>query len=117
MLGGALNTIIELPEECGQGPYARVAGLELAPNQDDIPAEHRSSKPENESLYRLLFDYEFHRIPQSNGPIHMTIGTVTVTAMNPYAQYYRRCSDNRRLLVRMFACTGFAAYSLILQQG
>ncbi|KAG6834187.1 hypothetical protein H0H93_011322, partial [Arthromyces matolae] len=68
-LGGAEHTIVKMPASCGLGPYARVASLEVHPNQDVLPREHQLRKRSTENVYALKFDYNFLAIPATNGPV------------------------------------------------
>ncbi|PPQ76922.1 hypothetical protein CVT26_001383 [Gymnopilus dilepis] len=70
-IGGANNTIVELPKSCGLGPYARVVSLEVHYNQSVLSGVHQKAKPASEDVYLLSFDYDFAAIPDSNGPIYM----------------------------------------------
>ncbi|KDR74915.1 hypothetical protein GALMADRAFT_141231 [Galerina marginata CBS 339.88] len=70
-IGGAENTIVELPKSCGLGPYARVVSLEVHSNQFVLTGAHATAKPASENVYTLSFDYNFAAIPMSNGPIYM----------------------------------------------
>ncbi|KAJ6608966.1 hypothetical protein B0H10DRAFT_2066126 [Mycena sp. CBHHK59/15] len=71
MIGGAEHTIVKMPQNCGRGPYARIASLTPHPNQDSLSSYHQSKKPSNEPVYLLQFDYNFAAIPEANGPIYM----------------------------------------------
>ncbi|KAJ7864454.1 hypothetical protein B0H14DRAFT_2736332 [Mycena olivaceomarginata] len=71
MIGGAEHTIVKMPDNCGRGPYARIASLTPHPNQDILSPYHQSQKPSTEQVYSLKFDYNFAAIPASNGPIYM----------------------------------------------
>ncbi|KAJ7717516.1 hypothetical protein B0H14DRAFT_3631208 [Mycena olivaceomarginata] len=76
MIGGAAHTIVKIPDNCGRGPYARIASLTPHPNQDILPPYHQSQKPATEQVYSLKFYYsgealDFAAIPASNGPIYM----------------------------------------------
>ncbi|KAF8908652.1 hypothetical protein CPB84DRAFT_1843537 [Gymnopilus junonius] len=70
-IGGAENTIVELPKSCGLGPYARVVSLDVHLNQSILSQAHQKAKPTSEDVYLLHFDYNFAAIPESNGPIYM----------------------------------------------
>ncbi|KAJ7155607.1 glycosyl hydrolases family 18-domain-containing protein [Mycena filopes] len=71
MIGGAENTIVKMPANCGRGPYARVASFTPHPDQNILSSFHQSNKPAAEPVYSLQFDYNFAAIPASNGPIYM----------------------------------------------
>ncbi|KAJ7114949.1 hypothetical protein C8R44DRAFT_984268 [Mycena epipterygia] len=70
-VGGAEHTIVKLPTNCGRGPYARVASLDLHPNQNVLSTYHQAQKPADEPVFLLKFDYDFSVIPDANGPIYM----------------------------------------------
>jgi hypothetical protein len=87
MIGGAEHTIVKMPQNCGRGPYARVASLDLHPDQNVLSPYHQSRKPANEPVYLLKFDYselfnrlswnlirDFAVIPEANGPVYMRAG-------------------------------------------
>jgi hypothetical protein len=57
MIGGAEHTIVKMPDNCGRGPYARIASLTPHPNQDILSPYHQSQKPATEQVYSLKFDY------------------------------------------------------------
>ncbi|KAJ7488142.1 hypothetical protein FB451DRAFT_1226548 [Mycena latifolia] len=71
MIDGAQHTIVKMPQNCGRGPYARVASLTLHPNQNILSSYHQSKKPTDEPVYLLKFDYNFAAIPEANGPVYM----------------------------------------------
>ncbi|KAJ6523143.1 hypothetical protein DFH09DRAFT_1421136, partial [Mycena vulgaris] len=71
MIGGAEHTIVKMPQNCGRGPYARIAGLDLHLDQNILSSYHQSKKPADEPVYLLRFDYNFAAIPAANGPIYM----------------------------------------------
>ncbi|KAF5312214.1 hypothetical protein D9619_003681 [Psilocybe cf. subviscida] len=71
LIGGAEHTIVEMPKSCGLGPYARVASLDVHPNQTVLSGFHAKAKPASESVFLLSFDYNFAAIPASNGPVYM----------------------------------------------
>ncbi|KAF7339147.1 hypothetical protein MVEN_01991600 [Mycena venus] len=71
MIGGAEHTIVKVPQNCGRGPYARIASLDIHPDQGVLSSYHQSKKPADEPVYLLKFDYDFAVIPDANGPIYM----------------------------------------------
>ncbi|KAJ6579226.1 hypothetical protein DFH09DRAFT_1447553 [Mycena vulgaris] len=85
MIGGAENTIVKMPQNCGRGPYARIASLAPHPNQDILSSFRQSKKPADEPVYLLKFDYNFAVIPEANGPIYMR---ADVTDMPDYSIYW-----------------------------
>jgi hypothetical protein len=58
-IGGAENTIVQMPKSCGLGPYARVAALAPHANQSILYAhgDHQQRKRADEPVYELHFDY------------------------------------------------------------
>ncbi|KAJ7677758.1 glycosyl hydrolases family 18-domain-containing protein, partial [Mycena polygramma] len=72
-IGGAENTIVQMPKSCGLGPYARVASLAPHANQSILYAhgDHQQRKRAGEPVYELRFDYDFLSIPDDNGPVYM----------------------------------------------
>ncbi|KAJ7864946.1 hypothetical protein B0H14DRAFT_2734817 [Mycena olivaceomarginata] len=72
-IGGAENTIVQMPKSCGLGPYARVAALAPHANQSILYAhgDHQQRKRADEPVYELHFDYNFAAIPDDNGPVYM----------------------------------------------
>jgi hypothetical protein len=78
-VGGAEHTIVEMPKSCGLGPYARVASLDVHPDQTVLSDFHAQAKPASESVFLLSFDYNFAAIPASNGPIYMRAGMHILT--------------------------------------
>ncbi|KAF8588352.1 hypothetical protein K439DRAFT_1629802 [Ramaria rubella] len=75
--GGAVNTIVRLPENCGKGPFARIV---TAANQTDSIAQRASTPNSNATIkgtHSLTLDYNFSQIPTSRGKI-----TFAVTSTN-----------------------------------
>ena len=71
---GATDTVIKLPDHVGEGPYARVVSMERAPNDYVLPHHHiraRSAEENDNEVYKLVFDYNFHLIKRDDGPINM----------------------------------------------
>lgn len=113
-VGGAEHTIVKLPTNCGRGPFARVASLDLHPNQDVLSTYHQSQKPADEPVYLLKFDYgksfislrsqpesycpqDFSVIPAANGPIYMRAGTISSGTILPALNFFRRHGHARLL--------------------
>ncbi|KAJ7131799.1 hypothetical protein C8R43DRAFT_895506, partial [Mycena crocata] len=71
LIGGAEHTIVKMPQNCGRGPYARIASLAPHARQDILSSYHQLKKPADEPVYSLTFDYNFAAIPAANGPIYM----------------------------------------------
>ncbi|KAJ5640413.1 hypothetical protein N7528_000038 [Penicillium herquei] len=65
-IDGVVDTIISLPPHVGEGPFARIISMELADPVLKLPVhhlKHRSSEGiEENSVYRLKIDYNFHDI-------------------------------------------------------
>lgn len=71
---GAADTIIKLPDHVGEGPYARVVSLEPASDSYALPHHHiraRSMDQNDNDVYRLTFDYNFHHIKRDDSPVNM----------------------------------------------
>lgn len=59
--GGAADTVVEMPHECGPGKYAMVVSIE--PHEDKIVPRHLEGRiPQSSTIYNLTFDYGFHRL-------------------------------------------------------
>ncbi len=58
-IGGAENTIVQMPKSCGLGPYARVVQLTPHANQSILYAygDHQKRKLADEPVFELHFDY------------------------------------------------------------
>ncbi|KAL8782914.1 MAG: hypothetical protein Q9213_005026, partial [Squamulea squamosa] len=62
---GAEDTIIRLPAHVGEGPYARIVSMEIAEPEYQLPLHHvqaRSLEGNNNPVYKMKFDYDFHLI-------------------------------------------------------
>jgi hypothetical protein len=85
-LNGAEDTIIRLPDHVGEGPFARIISMEPAPEYD-LPTHHIRSRQlggNNNGIYKLTFDYDFHLIKQrDSGPVNIR---VDYTNLVPYWQ-------------------------------
>lgn len=80
---GAEDTVIKLPDHVGEGPYARVVSLMPAPSDYGLPHHHvraRSMEQNENDVYKLTFDYNFHLIKRDDGPINMQVQTALATA-------------------------------------
>ena len=59
--GGAADTVVEMPHECGPGKYAMVVSIE--PHEDKVVPRHLDGRiPQSSTIYNLTFDYGFHRL-------------------------------------------------------
>ncbi|KAJ6534397.1 hypothetical protein B0H19DRAFT_442211 [Mycena capillaripes] len=70
-IGGAANTIVQLPRSCGLGPYARVVSLDLHANQSILAKFRNVKPPPSGNVFQFSFDYNFAAIPAENGPVYM----------------------------------------------
>ncbi|KAJ9481815.1 hypothetical protein VN97_g11646 [Penicillium thymicola] len=73
---GAEDTIIKLPDHVGEGPFARVVSMAQAPQSYQLPHHHvraRSLENNENEVYELNIDYNFHLIKRDDGPINMRI--------------------------------------------
>ncbi|KAL5040855.1 hypothetical protein BDW71DRAFT_212703 [Aspergillus fruticulosus] len=73
---GAEDTIIKLPDHVGEGPFARVVSMERAPESYQLPHHHiraRALENNDNDVFKLRFDYNFHLIKRDDGPINMRI--------------------------------------------
>lgn len=75
--GGAENTIVRLPADCGTGPFARVAQWGVARDQlipsgsiADHKLRRRSLTP---PVFAARLDYNFRAIPQERGEVSFDI--------------------------------------------
>jgi hypothetical protein len=93
---GAEDTIIKLPDHVGEGPFARVVSMERAPESYQLPHHHiraRALENNDNDVFKLRFDYNFHMIKRDDGPINMRIDYTNllpywdeVTNSNPAAK-------------------------------
>lgn len=70
---GAEDTVISLPEHVDEGPYARVVSITPA-LENELPHHHvraRLTEKNENIVYKLTFDYDFHLIKRDDGPINM----------------------------------------------
>jgi len=73
---GAEDTIIKLPDHIGEGPFARVVSMAQASQSYQLPHHHvraRSLENNENEVYELKIDYNFHLIKRDDGPINMRI--------------------------------------------
>lgn len=74
---GARDTIIKLPEHVGEGPWARVVSMEPDYDPPSLPAwaiRKREDTTNNNGIYRLTFDYNFHLIERADTePVYMRV--------------------------------------------
>jgi hypothetical protein len=80
---GAADTIIRLPDHIGEGPWARIVHMEPEP-ASILPswAIRKRELAENQNgIYVLKFDYNFHLIKRDDGPVNMR---VDYTNLLPY---------------------------------
>jgi hypothetical protein len=67
---GAIDTIIKLPHHIGDGPYARVIGMDPVEQPSTLPAWTIRKRDEagvhRNGIYRLKFDYNFHAIKRAD---------------------------------------------------
>ncbi|PVF92576.1 hypothetical protein CPB86DRAFT_841263 [Serendipita vermifera] len=91
--GGAVNTIVRLPEECADAPFARIANITTASNQTltdsvskRVALHKRASNPE---VMTITIDYNFHLIPASRGTISLTALATTNPLQRPLVSAQR----------------------------
>ncbi|KAL4805719.1 hypothetical protein BDV18DRAFT_160604 [Aspergillus unguis] len=73
---GAEDTIIKLPDHIGEGPFARIMSMEPAPEGYQLPHHHTRARALNNNdnqVFRMKFDYNFHLIKRDDGPVNMRI--------------------------------------------
>lgn len=73
---GAEDTIIKLPDHVGEGPFARIVSMEPAPEGYQLPHHHTRARALNNNdnqVFRMKFDYNFHLIKRDDGPVNMRI--------------------------------------------
>ncbi|KAJ6151670.1 hypothetical protein N7470_006798 [Penicillium chermesinum] len=73
---GAEDTIIKLPDHVGEGPFARVVSMAQASDTYELPHHHvraRSAENNENEVYELKIDYNFHLIKRNDGPVNMRI--------------------------------------------
>lgn len=72
---GAEDTIIRLPDHVGEGPWARIVRMEPEPTSS-LPAwaiRKRGLTANQNGVYVLKFDYNFHLIKRDDGPVNMRV--------------------------------------------
>jgi hypothetical protein len=73
---GAEDTIIRLPNHIGEGPFARVVSMQIADDSYVLPTHHvrkRSAEGNDNEIYRMVIDYNFHLIKRDDGPVNMRV--------------------------------------------
>ncbi|KAG9048103.1 hypothetical protein FS842_000472, partial [Serendipita sp. 407] len=115
--GGAVNTIVRLPDDCADAPFARVVNVTSSTNQTlsskvanriAHAKVKRSTPPE---VMTIEFDYNFHLIPASRGTVSLTALATTNPLQRPIvnAQRVRRAlgySEDGRLNARSSMSAG-----------
>ncbi|KAH7091711.1 hypothetical protein BKA62DRAFT_87028 [Auriculariales sp. MPI-PUGE-AT-0066] len=84
--GGAENTVVRLPNECGTGSFARVARWEVAEDQH-VPAgsvadnklRRRNLKPQ---VFAARLDYNFRAIPSARGEVTFDVSAAHHSDVN-----------------------------------
>lgn len=72
---GAADTIIRLPRHVGQGPWARIISMEKN-HSPDLPfwiIRKRDVTENQNGIYTLKFDYNFHLIQRADEPVLIRI--------------------------------------------
>ena len=70
---GAPGTILEMPDGCGPGKYAVAKSMPISRNQS-LPAHLRKrGLALNATVYDLIFDYDFRRVPRDLGETQMRL--------------------------------------------
>ena len=66
---GAEDTIVRLPDHVGEGPFARIVSMQLAPRDYKLPEHHiraRTADGNSNNVYKVVFDYNFHLIKRTD---------------------------------------------------
>lgn len=74
-IDGAADTIIRLPDHVGEGPFARIVYMELAPPEYELPNHHikaRSLDGNTNPVYRVKIDYNFDLIKRTS-PVNIRV--------------------------------------------
>lgn len=77
-IDGAEDTIIRLPHHVGEGPFARIVSMELAHDEYQLPGhhvEHRRFKRNENPIYEVKIDYDFHKIipKRADEPVNIRV--------------------------------------------
>jgi hypothetical protein len=73
---GAEDTIIRLPDHVGEGPFARIMSMELVDDSYSLPDHHvrkRSAQGNDNEVYQVVIDYNFHLIKRQDEPVNMRV--------------------------------------------
>ncbi|KAF8487984.1 hypothetical protein JB92DRAFT_2798848 [Gautieria morchelliformis] len=104
--GGAEETVVRLPENCGKGPFARV-------HKTYVPADQShpyrlARRDGNATVVGLTLNYDFAGIPASRGNLTLAIAYTNVGG----TQLTRRDMDNlhKRGHERLLAQRGFSHF-------
>lgn len=68
---GAVNTVVRLPEECGTGPFARIAAWKSASDQS-VPVAFSAVAGDAE-VFEAVLDYNFALLPTSRGTVSFDV--------------------------------------------
>jgi chitinase len=77
-IDGAEDTIIRLPDHIGEGPFARIVSIKPAHEQYKLPnhhVEHRRVKRNENPIYEVKIDYNFHLIhpKRADEPVNIRV--------------------------------------------
>ncbi|KAF8511372.1 hypothetical protein JB92DRAFT_3118098 [Gautieria morchelliformis] len=91
--GGAEETVVRLPQNCGTGPFARVQKTYVPTDQSSpYNLTRRDGNPTAPAVKGLTLDYDFASIPTSRGNLTLAIASTNVGG-KPFT---RRDMDNLR---------------------
>ncbi|KAG8816894.1 hypothetical protein FRC17_000145, partial [Serendipita sp. 399] len=115
--GGATNTIVRLPDDCADAPFARVVDVTTSTNQTltskvvNRVAKAKVKRSTPPEVLTITFDFNFHLIPTSRGTVSLTALATTNPLQRPLvnAQHVRRAlgySENGPLNARRSTSAG-----------
>jgi hypothetical protein len=80
-------SIVKMPRDCGPSPYARLAHLKIN-NAISLPEDIKSSKPVENPIYELHFDFNFHLLSETRTEAD---GEVLVRGTSSQLILYKLC--------------------------
>ncbi|KAL6228914.1 hypothetical protein BDW75DRAFT_226010 [Aspergillus navahoensis] len=77
-INSAEDTIIQLPDHIGEGPFARIVSIKPAHKKYKLPnhhVEHRRVKRNKNPIYEVKIDYNFHLIhpKRADKPVNIRV--------------------------------------------
>ncbi|RYP24055.1 hypothetical protein DL765_000783 [Monosporascus sp. GIB2] len=103
--GGAEDTIIRLPHHVGEGPFARIVSMEVAPHDYELPDHHLHHRSldglHDNPVYEVKIDYNFHLARQDRGPVQIRVDYTNLLG------YWKELTDSKPSRIKRGLYKGF----------